>query len=242
MTNRSAGTKLFLAFLASTFVLYVGLVSYHILGPELRATDDSVLARCRLMCQKYGLVPTGNIAADANAYLAATQTKQLTEGLADILNDQAFTPVATQPHPLVGQPAPQFTLKDSTDASRSLRDWTSRGPVVLIVYYGYGCNHCVAQLFAIDKDLSLFHELGAEVVALSSDSTEHTREKFKEYGPFGFPVLSDPDNKTAAAYGVYDGKELDHTTFVFKGGKVVWANSGNEPFLDNKTLLRALHD
>jgi len=238
--RRSSGTKLFLGLLATVFALYVAIVSYHILGPELRATDDSLLAQCRLLCEKYGLVPTGNIAVDANAYLAATHTNRLTASLSEILADPSFQPQPTQSHPLIGQPAPEFTLKDSTDADRSLAEWSSKGPVVVVVYYGYGCNHCVAQLFAIDRDLALFHELGAEVVAMSPDATQHTREKFAEYGPFSFPVLSDPDSKTAAAYSVYDGKDLDHGTFVIKGGKIVWANSGNEPFLDNKTLLHVI--
>ncbi|WP_231754259.1 peroxiredoxin family protein [Caulifigura coniformis] len=238
--RRNLGTRLFLGLLAAVAILYASLVSYHILGPELRATDADLLAQCRLLCQKYGLVPTGNIAADAEAYLAATQTKPLSAGLSEILNDASFQPVPSQQHPLIGKPAPAFALKDSKDVERSFSEWSSRGPVIVVVYYGYGCNHCVAQLFAIDKDLELFHELGAEVVAMSSDSTEHTRDRFKEYGEFHFPVLSDPENKTAASFGVFDGKELDHGTFVVKDGRVVWANTGNEPFLDNKTLLHVL--
>jgi len=72
------------------------------------------------LCQKDGLVPTGNIADDAHAYLEAKDSKQLTAGLAEILNDPNFQPAPTQAHPLVGELVPGFILNDSADTERSL--------------------------------------------------------------------------------------------------------------------------
>ena len=50
--------------------------------------------------------------------------------------------------------------------------------MVLVFYYGYHCNHCVGQLFALHDDISKFRELGAEVVAVSADPPEWTRERW----------------------------------------------------------------
>ena len=242
---------IFIGFQGVKAVLYLGLVVYHIAIPQVAATGaeepQNFLEQCRQLCQSYGLLPTGHIALDAEAYLTAVKSQRLTEDLRTILADETFAVAETQFHPLLEQTAPAFTLKDHTGHERSSSEWTARGPVVLVFYYGYGCSHCVAQLFALDKDIALFRELGAEVVAISSDSPEHTAEKYKEYGEFHFPVLSDPDNHVAQTYGTFTPKtaekpeSLDHGTFVIDaGGQVIWASFGNEPFLDNKSLLHIL--
>jgi peroxiredoxin len=119
----------------------------------------------------------------------------------------------------------------------------------LVFYYGYYCNHCVSQLFALNKDVAKFNELGATVLAVSADPSEQTRKRFKEYGAFGFPVLSDPSNAAARKYGAYipstkpgeDG-DLLHGTFVIdRAGRVTWANRGDVPFTENHTLLIELY-
>jgi len=115
-----------------------------------------------------------------------------------------------------------------------------KGPVVLVFYYGYLCDHCVSQLFAIDKDLARFRELGATVLAISPDTAELTRSRFKQYGAFAFPVLSDPGNKVATKYETYvpsatAGQEGDllHGTFIIsRQGKIVWTNRGEAPFTE----------
>jgi peroxiredoxin len=82
-------------------------------------------------------------------------------------------------------------------------------------------------------------------LAISADPVEETQERFRMYGTFDFPVLSDPSNSVATQYGTYmpavkageDGN-LMHGTFVInKNGHVVWANRGDGPFTENRTLL-----
>jgi peroxiredoxin len=102
-------------------------------------------------------------------------------------------------------------------------------------------------LFALSDDIQKFRELGAEVVAVSADPPKETRERFQQYGEFAFPVLSDPGNKVAREYGVFqparEGREeiLQHGTFVIgRDGIVAWAQCGDEPFTGNRTLLYEL--
>ena len=114
-------------------------------------------------------------------------------------------------------------------------------------YYGYYCNHCVSQLFALSDDISMFRELGAEVLAISPDTSAETSQKFARYGHFTFPVLSDSDNRVAATYSVFAPRTpttpqtLLHGTFVIdQGGIVRWCHYSREPFTNNAALLSEL--
>ena len=247
--RRHLGQKLFLAFLSCVTVVYGVILAFHLLVPRRSAdaANMSLLEQCREMCLAYGLVPTGHLANDAKAYLRSEKPRPLVVPLHEILGDAKFKPQDSQDHPLRGQPAPDFELSDDQGALTSLKGTLKDAPVVLVFYYGYHCNHCVGQLFGLNEDLRRFVELGTQVVAISADPPELTAKRFAEYGRFQFPVLSDPDNRIAKAYGVYqpeaDGKPevKKHGTFVIDAdGTVLWCNTGNKPFLDNQTLLTVI--
>ncbi len=189
--------------------------------------------------------PERNLAKEAEDELARKNFKPLSESLQALLADKKYDPVPTQAHQLLMQQAPGFELKEVDGKAWSLDEHLKSGPVVLVFYYGYHCNHCVSQLFALNKDIEKFRELGVQVVAVSADAPELTRERYKQYGAFKFPVLSDTNNKIAEAYETYapakePGKEGDlmHGTYVIsRHGKVVWTNRGDEPFTENRTLI-----
>ena len=175
---------------------------------------------------------------------ALSRTGSASEPLSKILSEPDYRPDPTQPHPLLGQPATDFTLEDDQSNVVNLRRLRQQGPVVLIFYYGYSCNNCVAQLFGMDEDLALFRELGAQVIAVSADPPEMTAERFNEYGRFGFRVLSDPGHRVAQAYGAYRPASRGrpeakaHATFLIDtDGHVFWVNYGPKPYLNNETLL-----
>lgn len=198
--------------------------------------------------QKPTPTPEPDLAAEAEADLATRNFRPLSGDLQALLDDSAYKSVPTQAHPHLGQLAPDFTLPDTNDTPTNLKDMLAKGPVVVVFYYGYYCNHCVSQLFALHKDEAKFRELGATIIAISADPPKDTRERFQKYGDFAFPVLSDTANNVATKYGTYtpskkpkeDG-ELMHGTFVIsKTGRIVWTNRGDSPFTDNRTLLREL--
>jgi peroxiredoxin len=187
-------------------------------------------------------------AAEAKQLLRQEKPTPLNEPLQKLLAETEKDHITSQQHPLLGKKAPDFERHDAYGNLWSLHEALSRGPVVLVFYYGYHCNHCVSQLFDVNEDYALFRELGAEVVALSGDDTELTRKRYQEYGAFSFPVLADPGNKVAQAYGVYtpakDGQpeKLDHGTFIIdRDGVVRWAAYGDSPFSHNRTLLWELN-
>lgn len=244
--EREWGTKLFLGFLFVVASFYAVILIYHSANPPETVSNAGVLEQCRQICLKYGLISTGNVRKDAEAYLQFAQTTKLTAALTDILADTT-APVASQKHALLEKSAPNFSLPDDAKVTQKLSELGQNRPVVVVFYLGYGCSHCVAQLLALDKDLHYFRELDADIVAISSDSSDHTAQRFIEYGRFGFPVLSDVDQKVAESWAVSrpatdDSDEvIDHGTFVVdRNGKVVWAFQGKEPFLDNRTLLHVI--
>ncbi len=246
--KRTGGTKIFLGMLAAVGCLYSVILGYHVMNPVETVVDDSaILEQCRQLCLKYGLVTTGHVRNDAEAYLVAAGKVKLSQGIMELLSDPKFTPIASEEHALIHKSAPEFSLKDDHGDLKSLRTLGKNRPVVVVFYLGYGCSHCVAQLIGIEQDLHYFRELDVDVVAISSDSPEYTTERFAEYGRFTYPVLSDPDNAVASSWGVFEPAVGDkdeirmHGTFVVdRKGEVIWAETGAEPFLDNRTLLSVL--
>src|SRR5208283_3555013 len=157
---------------------------------------------------------------EAREYLESKNIRPLSGPLEQLIASPAEFYVKPQIHPLLGQAAPGFELRDSSREPWKLSDALARGPVVLVFYYGYHCIHCVGQLFVLHDDIERFRELGATVVAVSADPSETTLERFRQHGQFAFPVLSDPGNQVAQQYRVFrparDGKpeNLEHGTFV----------------------------
>jgi peroxiredoxin Q/BCP len=246
--SREWGTKIFLGFLFLVASFYAVILIYHSAKPVATAGDsDGLLEQCRQICLRYGLVSTGNIRKDAEAYLHVAQSRGLTEGLSVVLADSGNPPVESQSHPLLNQSAPDFVLPDDSNTEQRLSVLGKDRPLVVVFYLGYGCSHCVAQLLALDKDLHYFRELDADIVAISSDTPKHTTEKFAEYGRVNIPVLSDADRTVSQAWSVYQPESVgspevvNHGTFVVdRLGKVVWGYLGKEPFLDNKSLLHII--
>ncbi len=246
--EREWGTRIFLGFLFLIACAYASMLIYHVSRPPgTVAENDGIMEQCRQICMRYGLVSTGNVRHDAEAYLEVVQKQPLTQELSQILAETEFLPVPSEEHSLLNQPVPEIVLPDETGKQQSLSLLGKDRPMVVVFYLGYGCSHCVAQLIALDKDLHYFHELGAEIVAISSDEPSHTAERFQEYGRFHFPVLADVDNSIAQAWDVYqpesEGRSefSKHGTFVIdRTGHLIWAVTGTEPFLDNKSLLRII--
>jgi peroxiredoxin len=167
------------------------------------------------------------------------------ESLREILAHPDLIP--THNHPLLGRQAPDFELDDPEGKTWSLRKLLADGPVVLIFYHTY-CDLCDRQLFTDKNDLPFFREVGARVVAISADPPEVTRRRFERFGLFGFPVISDLENRVAQAYQVFrgaqDGKTEDrllHATFIIdRHATVQWVNVGDAPFRSNPALLYIL--
>lgn len=100
----------------------------------------------------------------------------------------------------VGDPAPDFTLKDGDGRDWRLAD--QRGRVVVLLFYpGDETPVCTKQLCSVRDRWGDYRATGAEVVGISTDSVEKHR-RFAETRGLPLRLLSDPEGRVVRLYGV----------------------------------------
>ena len=144
--------------------------------------------------------------------------------------------------PLLWQPteAPPILGVDTDGKTRSLADYRGKN-VIVLMYLGGKCAHCMQQLTAFGKEVEAFSKAGTEILAVGSDDAESTR-KLKQNADgvkFPMPMLADPTLAAFKAYRAYDDFEdspLHGTFLIDREGKIRYGNTGPEPFLDVEFL------
>lgn len=100
-----------------------------------------------------------------------------------------------------GNGAPAFALNDPEGQRVSSANLLARGPLVISFYRGVWCPYCNMELRALQEALPSFEQLGASLVAVSPQTTANSRKSVRQ-NALGFPILSDPHNAVAAAFGL----------------------------------------
>ena len=100
----------------------------------------------------------------------------------------------------VGDPAPDFTLKDQDGRDVHLADELGGKPVVLVFYPIAGSPVCTKQMCSLRDGWGELMSR-AKVFGLSYDGVESLK-KFKQDHKLPFTLLSDSDKKAARAFGV----------------------------------------
>ena len=99
----------------------------------------------------------------------------------------------------IGQPTPDFTLKDGDGNDWRLSE--QRGKTVVLLFYpGDETPVCTKQMCSVRDRWEDYAATGAEVVGISTDSVESHR-KFAEHHSLPLRLLSDPDRKVAEMFG-----------------------------------------
>lgn len=98
-----------------------------------------------------------------------------------------------------GQPAPDFTLYDTTKNKVTLS--SLKGQHVLLLFFPQAFTGvCTAELCSVRDNIALYEKADATVLGISVDSV-FTLAKFKEEQGFNFSLLSDFNKEVSAAYG-----------------------------------------
>ncbi|MDE3247562.1 MAG: peroxiredoxin [Bacteroidota bacterium] len=103
----------------------------------------------------------------------------------------------------IGQKAPDFTLHDTERNQVSLHD--QKGKNVLLLFFPLAFTGvCTKELCSVRDNIAAYNTANATVFGISVDSPM-TLAKFKEEQGLNFPLLSDFNKETSAAYGaLYD--------------------------------------
>lgn len=134
--------------------------------------------------------------------------------------------------PVIGRPAPDFTLPSTTGEPISLKQFKGKKTVVLYFYPKDETPGCTKEACAFRDHHEEFEQAKVVVLGVSTDPMEtHLRFQAKQKLPF--PLLSDEDAAVSKLYGVYKQKNLygkkhlgiERTTFVIdRTGRVaqIW--------------------
>lgn len=105
----------------------------------------------------------------------------------------------------IGDVAPSFTLSDDQGNSVSLSDFA--GKRVLVYFYPRANTPgCTKEACDFRDSLEQFNGLDIAVVGISPDKPE-ALAKFRADHELNFPLLSDPEKETLAAYGAFGEKK-----------------------------------
>jgi peroxiredoxin Q/BCP len=138
----------------------------------------------------------------------------------------------------VGDPAPDFALQ-STRGEISLSKLRESGSVLLVFYPGDDTPVCTKQLCDYRDNLSVFADLGVQVVAINPQGLE-SHERFAEKYDLPFPLASDPDKSVCRAYGAIGllGSAKRALVLVGSDGNVRWQRSDLPIFRRSADELR----
>ncbi|MDA4124343.1 MAG: peroxiredoxin [Thaumarchaeota archaeon] len=100
-----------------------------------------------------------------------------------------------------GDRAPDFALESQDGKVISLRDYVGSRNVVLYFYPKDFTMGCTAEARSFSENYAEVNEMGAEVIGVSSDSTE-SHSSFAGECDVKFPLLSDKGGKVREIYGV----------------------------------------
>ena len=126
----------------------------------------------------------------------------------------------------IGDPAPDFTLRDQHGQDITLSSYAA-GKAALIVFYPFAFSGvCTGELTGLRDRLGDFETEHSTLLALSCDPMYAQRALADRDGIF-FPLLSDfwPHGVTAKAYGVFDeisGSPKRSSFAVDRAGHVRW--------------------
>lgn len=127
----------------------------------------------------------------------------------------AVPALAARFHAAPGVPAPDFALRALAGPNVRLSEHV--GQVVVISFWGSGCDACRAQLEALQQDFGRYQAQGLRIYGVEVADDQTAALGFARGTRVTFPLLLDPA-KTVAR--LYDVDNLPMTVLIDRGGKI----------------------
>ena len=129
--------------------------------------------------------------------------------------------MATSLLPVIGKPAPDFTLPSTSGEPISLKQFKGKKTVVLYFYPKDETPGCTREACDFRDHAQEFEKNNTVILGVSTDPME-THQRFREKQHLTFPLLADEDASVSKLFGVYKMKNLygkkylgiERTTFV----------------------------
>jgi peroxiredoxin len=145
----------------------------------------------------------------------------------------------------IGDPAPDFTLRDQDENPVTLSSFRGRKHVVLVFHPLAFTSVCAVQMPGYSRERQTFDGMEVQVLGISVDSVPAHRAWAEQLGGIDFPLLSDfyPHGQVAQAYGILrpEGYSERATIIVDKQGVVRYIDIheiGRVP--DNQVIVEFL--
>jgi thiol-disulfide isomerase/thioredoxin len=138
------------------------------------------------------------------------------------------------PSPLLGKPAPDFTLVDLSGKTVSLKDF--KGHPLLLNFWGTYCDPCKIEMPWLEEFHKKYANQGFEVVGVTYDSEVGKATIAKSTHQLGvtYPILLS-DQKSEKDY-LSDSEVLPMSFYVDRAGKIIQVTAG----LGGKDQLEAM--
>ena len=147
-----------------------------------------------------------------------------------------FLNLGRNPHrvrsPLIGKPAPPFSLKE-VGGDRVVSLESLRGRPVVVNFWSTWCVPCHAEHEVLTRSASTFGN-SVQFLGVVYQDTEEKISQFLRQNGSAYPSVMDESGKTAIAYGVYGVPE---TFFIRSDGSIAEKFEGP---LDSESLNEKL--
>jgi thiol-disulfide isomerase/thioredoxin len=133
-------------------------------------------------------------------------------------------PDANTPSPLLGKPAPDFTLVDLSGKKVSLKDF--KGHPLVLNFWGTYCDPCKIEMPWLEELHKKYANQGFEVVGVTYDSEVGKATIAKSTHQLGvtYPILLS-DQKSEKDY-LSDSEVLPMSFYVDRAGKIIEVTAG----------------
>ncbi len=133
----------------------------------------------------------------------------------------------------VGQPAPEFSLKDQSQQDVKLSDFRGKKRVVLVFYPLDWSPVCTNEHACLVNDMKKFEQLDAQVLGLSVDST-WSHKAYAEKMGIRYPLLADFNPRGAwlrSMASIWQTRALPGGRFqsLTSEGKLAWHKNYDIP-------------